>query len=83
MEREVAAADHILIAHSPAYKHQAGADADPQVGRGVQYETRLIRNVFHQNLWRRAGKRQAPVDRFAARGTRFAGVVGDESPALL
>jgi hypothetical protein len=49
MEEQVAAADHILVIASPAYKQRAGADADPGEGRGVQYEARLIRNLFYKN----------------------------------
>ena len=49
MEQQVAEADHILIVASPAYKTRAGYDADPDVGRGVQYEARLIRNLFYRN----------------------------------
>jgi tetratricopeptide (TPR) repeat protein len=49
MERQVAEADHILIVASPAYKKRAGHDADPAEGQGVQYEARLIRNLFYAN----------------------------------
>lgn len=49
MEGEVAAADRILIVASRAYKQRAGVDADPGIGRGVQYEARLIRNLFYAN----------------------------------
>jgi len=49
MEHEVAAADHILVIASPAYKHRAGYDANPDQGLGVQYEARLIRNLYYRN----------------------------------
>jgi hypothetical protein len=53
MEQQVAEANHILIVASPAYKTRAGYDADPDVGRGVQYEARLIRNLFYRTrpIW--------------------------------
>jgi hypothetical protein len=56
MERQVAKADRILILASPAYKARAGYDADAEVGRGVQYEARLIRDLFYRN--------PADLDRF-------------------
>jgi hypothetical protein len=49
MEKQVAEADRILIVASPAYKARAGYEADPEVGRGVQYEARLIRNLFYRD----------------------------------
>ena len=49
MERQVAEADHILIIASPAYKRRAGHEADPAEGRGVQYEARLIRDLFYRD----------------------------------
>jgi hypothetical protein len=48
MEEQADAADHILVIASPAYKHRAGPAADPDTGRGVQYEARLLRNRFYQ-----------------------------------
>ena len=49
MEQQVAEADRILIVASPAYKTRAGHEADPDVGRGVQYEARLIRDLFYRD----------------------------------
>ena len=49
MEEQVAAADRILVVAPPAYKQRAGHEADPDQGRGVQYEARLIRNLFYAN----------------------------------
>src|SRR4051812_38751220 len=46
MEEQVTAADHILVIASPAYKERAGHAAEPSQGRGVQYEARLVRNLF-------------------------------------
>jgi hypothetical protein len=40
MEEQVAAADHVLVIASPAYKQRAGHEAEPDQGRGVQYEAR-------------------------------------------
>ena len=39
----------ILVVASPAYRQRAGHEADPSVGQGVQYEARLIRNLFYQD----------------------------------
>ena len=49
MEQQVAEADRVLVVASPAYKQRAGHKADPDEGRGVQYEARLIRNLFYRN----------------------------------
>ena len=49
MEQQVTEADRILIVASPAYKRRAGYDADPAVGRGVQWEARLIRDLYYRN----------------------------------
>jgi hypothetical protein len=49
MEQQIDLADHVLVIASPAYKQRAGADADEAVGRGVQYEARLLRNLFYQH----------------------------------
>ena len=47
MEKQVIEAEHILVIASPAYKERADPDADSSEGRGVQYEARLIRNLFY------------------------------------
>ena len=49
MERQVTEADRILIIASRAYRKRAGHEADPGGGAGVQYEARLIRNLFYQD----------------------------------
>jgi hypothetical protein len=48
MEEQIDAADHVLVIASPAYGRRAGADAGPDDGAGVQYEARLLRNLFYQ-----------------------------------
>ena len=47
MTREVRDADRVLIVASPAYKRRAEGDAGPGEGRGVQWEARLIRDLFY------------------------------------
>lgn len=59
MEEQVEEADHILVIASPAYQRRAGHDAEPDEGRGVQCEARLIRNLFYQD--QRALQRFLPV----------------------
>ena len=47
MTREVRDADRVLVIASPAYKRRAEGDAGPAEGRGVQWEARLIRDLFY------------------------------------
>ena len=47
MTREVRDADRVLVIASPAYKRRAEGDAGPDEGRGVQWEARLIRDLFY------------------------------------
>ena len=47
MTREVRDADRVLVVASPAYKRRAEGDAGPGEGRGVQWEARLIRDLFY------------------------------------
>ena len=47
MTREVRDADRVLVIASPAYKRRAEGDAGPGEGRGVQFEARLIRDLFY------------------------------------
>ena len=47
MTREVRDADRVLVIASPAYKRRAEGDAEPDEGRGVQWEARLIRDLFY------------------------------------
>src|SRR6516165_182449 len=43
MTREIRDADHVLVVASPAYKRRAEGDAEPDEGRGVQWEAGLVR----------------------------------------
>jgi hypothetical protein len=56
MANEIRAADVILVIASRAYRERAEDSGDPTVGRGVQWEARLIRNAFYRD--------QRVVDRF-------------------
>ena len=47
MTQEVQDADRVLVIASPAYKRRAEGDAGPAEGRGVQWEARLIRDLFY------------------------------------
>ena len=47
MTQEVRDADRVLVIASPAYKRRAEGDAGPGEGRGVQFEARLIRDLFY------------------------------------
>lgn len=47
MTREARDADRVLVIASPAYKRRAEGDAGPDEGRGVQFEARLIRDLFY------------------------------------
>ena len=49
MTREVRDADYVLVAASAAYKRRAEGDAEPHEGRGVQWEARLIQDLFYQD----------------------------------
>ncbi|MEU0886222.1 CHAT domain-containing protein [Lentzea sp. NPDC005914] len=49
MADQVREADHILIVASAAYRERAEGRSGPDVGRGVQYEARLIRDAFYAN----------------------------------
>jgi tetratricopeptide (TPR) repeat protein len=46
MTVQVRDADRVLVVASPAYKKRAEGDAGPGEGRGVQWEARLIRDLF-------------------------------------
>ena len=56
MTREVRDADYVLVAASAAYKRRAEGDAEPHEGRGVQWEARLIEDLFYQD--QKAGLRR-------------------------
>ncbi|MGD0605263.1 MAG: toll/interleukin-1 receptor domain-containing protein [Streptosporangiaceae bacterium] len=47
--REVRDADRVLVIASPEYKRRAEGDAKSDVGQGVQWEARMIREVFYAN----------------------------------
>ena len=47
MTREVRDADRVLVIASPEYRRRAEGDAGPGEGRGVQFEARLIRDLFY------------------------------------
>jgi tetratricopeptide (TPR) repeat protein len=49
MTQQVRDADRVLVIASPAYKRRAEGDAGPDEGRGVQFEARLIRDLFYAN----------------------------------
>ena len=49
MTREIRDAEHVLVVASPDYKRRAEGDAEPDEGRGVQWEARLIRERFYPN----------------------------------
>ena len=53
MAREVRDADRILVAASPGYKARAEGDGEPESGRGVQWESWLIRQRLYAD--QRAG----------------------------
>lgn len=42
-------ADRILVVASPAYARRANGDAEPDEGRGVQWEAGLIRNLVYED----------------------------------
>ena len=44
---EVRDADRVLVIASPEYRRRAEGDAGPSEGRGVQWESRLIRDRFY------------------------------------
>jgi hypothetical protein len=56
MADQIRLADHILVIASAAYRAHAQAYSGPQVGRGVQWEARLIRDAFYRD--------QHALDRF-------------------
>jgi len=49
MADQIRDADHILVVASPAYRVHAQGQSDPGVGRGVQWEARLIRDAFYRD----------------------------------
>src|SRR5215470_5254751 len=57
MTQQVRDADRVLVIASPEYKRRAEGDAGPGEGRGVQWEARLIRDLFYDD-------QQAGLQRF-------------------
>jgi TIR domain len=47
MAEQVREADFVLVIASPAYRERAEGRSGPAVGRGVQWEARLIRDAFY------------------------------------
>src|SRR5712691_8586851 len=47
MAGEVRDADFVLVVASPSYRVRAEGDAEPDEGRGVQWEAWLIRSRFY------------------------------------
>jgi hypothetical protein len=46
---QVREADFVLVVASPAYKRRAEGSVDPAEGRGVQFETALLRDLLTQD----------------------------------
>lgn len=59
MADEIRAADVILVVASAAYRERAEGRAAPNVGQGVQWEARLIRDAYYRD--QRALGRFVPV----------------------
>ena len=47
MAEQIREADFVLVIASPAYRERAEGRSGPAVGRGVQWEARLIRDAFY------------------------------------
>lgn len=47
MGQQIREADYVLVIASAAYRERAEGQSDPDVGRGVQWEARLIREAFY------------------------------------
>ena len=50
MEEQVTGSDFVLLIASPEFRKRAGIDAAPQVGRGVQWEARLVREAYYRDV---------------------------------
>jgi hypothetical protein len=55
MIQQIRDAERVLVVASPAYARRAEGDAEPTEGRGVQWESRLIRELMYAD--QRAGMR--------------------------
>jgi hypothetical protein len=49
MADQIRQADHVLVIASQNYRSQAEGHTEPDVGRGVQWEARLIRDAFYSD----------------------------------
>ena len=49
MGEQIREGDFVLVVGSPAYRRRAEGRADPDEGRGVQWEARLIRNLLYRD----------------------------------
>ena len=49
MGEQVRDADHVLVIASDAYRRRAEGRAEPDEGRGAQWEARLIRDAFYRD----------------------------------
>ena len=49
MADEIRQADYIVVVASPAYRASAQGHSGPSIGRGVQWEARLIRDAFYRD----------------------------------
>ena len=49
MAEQIRDAEHILVIASPTYCARAQGQSSPGIGRGVQWEARLIRDAFYQD----------------------------------
>jgi len=56
MADQIREADFVLVIASPAYRERAEGRSGPDIGRGVQWEARLIRDAFYRD--------QRGLDRF-------------------
>lgn len=49
MLRGIRDSRHVIVVASPAYKRRAEGDADADEGRGVQWESALLRNIVYED----------------------------------
>lgn len=49
MAEQIREADHVLVIASPRYRERAEGRSAPEVGRGAQWEARLIRDAFYRD----------------------------------
>jgi tetratricopeptide (TPR) repeat protein len=74
MLREVREADFVLVVASPEYRRRADGEAEPDQGRGVQFEAALIREAVYAN-------REAALNRFLP--VLLPGASADDIPFFL